>query len=130
MLDISADSDLSDVDQAHQQTQQISSRGWFAVFIDTYSEEQKESISWDFSAPGATVKSLSWSFSSHEGTGKLPRSSCVAGPLCPGGEPYAIGPVVVHEHSRDFIETTWADVMVRTHNGLGIVELVFLRGRR
>ena len=124
------DSDLSNLDQAHQHMQQISSRGWFAVFIDTYCQAQMASISWDFSAPGATVKSLTWSFSSNLGTGKLPRSSYVAGPLCPGDELFAIGPVVVHEQSRDIIETTWAEVMVRTHNSFGIVELVFLRGRR
>ena len=109
------DTDLSDVDQAHQHRQQISSRGWFAVFFDTYSQAQIASSSWDYSARGATVKSLTWSFSSNLGTGKLPPSSYVAGPLCPGDELFAIGPVVVHEQSRDIIERRWAEVMDRTH---------------
>ena len=107
-----------------------SSRGWFAVFIDMHCPEEKASISWDFSAPGATVANLTCGFSSQPGTGNLPSSSYAAGPLCAGDELYAIGPVVVHEQSRDFIEKTWAAAVMRVQEGYGFLELVFLRGRR
>ena len=39
------DSDLFDVDQVRHHRQLISSRGWFAVFIDTHCEAQIASIS-------------------------------------------------------------------------------------
>ena len=73
------------------------------------------------------MKDLKWSFSSHRVNGKRSLTSHVDGSLCIGDELYAIGSVVVHQKSKEFIESRWRQVMDPVYLTTGIVELVFLR---
>ena len=85
------------------------------TWFDTFSELQRQSITWCYSDSAFTVESVIPEF--------LPW--CAHGQIGKGDQLYSIGKVVVYQQPKEFIEQTLARARDPIQNPRGIAEFVF-----